>query len=120
MGSVGPKAQGRGPMSPQMLLRPRAEEDLRAHFLYLHQFNPAVARRFVDVAEDQMRRLAEFPGAGEPRFFKHPRLRGLRSARIRGFRNYLVFYREVTAGIEVVRVLHAARDLERVLLTDRG
>jgi hypothetical protein len=28
---------------------------------------------------------------------------------------YLVFYRQITAGIEIVRVLHSARDIQRIL-----
>jgi toxin ParE1/3/4 len=30
---------------------------------------------------------------------------------VKGFPNYLVFYRPILRGIEVVRVLHGARDI---------
>jgi toxin ParE1/3/4 len=39
----------------------------------------------------------------------------LRVSGIEGFEKYLVFYRPVDDGIEVVRVIHAARDLGSVL-----
>ena len=31
------------------------------------------------------------------------------------FRNYLIFYRELPDGVEIVRVLHGARDIQRIL-----
>ncbi|MBI4604738.1 MAG: type II toxin-antitoxin system RelE/ParE family toxin [Planctomycetes bacterium] len=34
---------------------------------------------------------------------------------MRGFEQHLVFYRPVEDGIEVVRVLHGARDLRAIL-----
>jgi toxin ParE1/3/4 len=34
---------------------------------------------------------------------------------IKGFRNYLIFYRLEEYGIMVLRVLHGARDIERIL-----
>ncbi len=34
--------------------------------------------------------------------------------RMRGFRKHLVFYRPLSNGAEIVRVIHGARDLERL------
>jgi plasmid stabilization system protein ParE len=34
--------------------------------------------------------------------------------RVKGFESYLVFYLPLEAGIDVVRVLHGARDIDRV------
>jgi toxin ParE1/3/4 len=31
------------------------------------------------------------------------------------FRNYLIFYRELPDGVEIARVLHGARDIQRIL-----
>jgi toxin ParE1/3/4 len=45
----------------------------------------------------------------------HPELAGLRVLPIRGFENYLVFYRSMADRIEIVRVLHGARDLDSLL-----
>ena len=45
----------------------------------------------------------------------NPRLEGLRVWRIQGFEKHLIFYRPVADGIEIVRVLHGARDLDRLL-----
>ena len=40
--------------------------------------------------------------------------RNLRRWRIRGFENFLIFYRLIEDGIEVIRVLHGAREIERL------
>jgi len=37
---------------------------------------------------------------------------GLRVWPIKAFENYLIFYQPTDAGIDVVRVIHAARDIE--------
>ena len=57
------------------------------------------------------------PQIGARRELRNPRLEGLRMWPIRGFENYLVFYRPIEEGIEVTRVLHGARDI-RVILAD--
>ena len=58
------------------------------------------------------RRLAANPGLGRLRKFRNPRLKGVRSWLVSGFDNYLIFYRAVPGGIEVLHVYHGARDIE--------
>ena len=48
---------------------------------------------------------------GVKRSFRHASLQDLRMHPVRGFERHLVFYRERDDGIEVVRVLHGARDI---------
>jgi toxin ParE1/3/4 len=57
---------------------------------------------------------------GNPREFRDPALTGMRSWPIRGFGNHLVFYRPTDDGIEILRVLHGARDLRRVFNGDEA
>jgi plasmid stabilization system protein ParE len=56
--------------------------------------------------------LAANPGLGRPRRFRNPRLRNIRSWRISGFENYLIFYRAVADGIQVNHVYHGAQDID--------
>ena len=49
---------------------------------------------------------------GTLRDFDNSALAGMRFHLVKGFRKYLVFYIPRNDGIEVVRVLHGARDLE--------
>lgn len=55
------------------------------------------------------------PKIGEPWLSRNPRLAGLRVSRIEGFGAHLIFYRPSDAGIEILRVLHASRDLGSIL-----
>lgn len=34
---------------------------------------------------------------------------------VTGFENYLVYYRPLRDGIEIIRILHGARDIARLL-----
>ena len=54
-------------------------------------------------------------GLGERWPSANPRLAGLRSWRIEGFEKHLIFYRPADDGIDIVRVIHAARDVGTVL-----
>ena len=71
------------------------------------------ADRFLEAAYGTFQELAKMPGMGCPRTFPHARLRNLRSFRIRGFENYLIFYGPIQDGIEVLHVVHGARNLEQ-------
>jgi toxin ParE1/3/4 len=55
--------------------------------------------------------LAKRPTSGRLRTSRLPGLRNMRWLPVKGFPNYLVFYRPILRGIEVVRVLHGARDI---------
>jgi toxin ParE1/3/4 len=50
----------------------------------------------------------------------HPALTELRFLPIARFKKYLVFYRPIPGGIEVVRVLHGARDIHGILAAEFG
>jgi plasmid stabilization system protein ParE len=73
----------------------------------------ALGLRFLDIAAATWERLRECPGFGAPCEVLDPRLTELRHCRLGApFDGYVVFYR--FAGdetLEVVRVLHGARNL---------
>lgn len=102
-------------MSRQIRLRVPAVEDLDAHFLFIAQDRLEAAIRLHDAAHAAFQRLVELPEIGAPRSYKDPRLAALRVWPIPGFPNYLIYYHHTDDGIEVVRVLHAKRDVERTL-----
>jgi toxin ParE1/3/4 len=100
---------------PIVLKRPIARIDLAVCYGYLGERNPAMAHRFRLNAEATFAALARNPGLGEPYHVSDLRLKGLRCFRIKRFRNYLVFYSPIDEGIDVIRVLHAARDIRTAL-----
>ena len=107
-------------MSARIFIRPRAQADLDDTAEYIGRENPATAVRFLAAAEETFKQLLATPGLGRVREYLDPRLTGLRSWRIRGFENWLVFYRPTDGGIDVVRVLHGARDLAPLLPDGQG
>jgi toxin ParE1/3/4 len=58
------------------------------------------------------------PGIGELFKTRRRRLAGLRARRIEGFPNHVAYYRTVEGGVEIVRVLHGARNVEAALPED--
>jgi toxin ParE1/3/4 len=89
--------------------------------LYPHEISERIAADNLDAAiefcqavENAVQRLAEMPGLGALRDFPNPSLSSLRFWPIKGFRSYLIFYRPSLDGIEVVRILHAARNIDSI------
>lgn len=99
-------------MTPPVIKREQAKCDLIDLAAYIAQDSIDAAERFIDAAETAFKFLAETPGAGAPREYLTPALAGLRMWPIRGFEKHLIFYRQTSHGLEIVRVLHCARDIE--------
>jgi toxin ParE1/3/4 len=99
-------------MNRHITRRPQAEADLTDQFVYyLAAGGAELAERVLTAVEAATQRLLETPGIGVKRSFRHPSLQGLRMHPVRGFERHLVFYHERDDGIEIVRVLHGARDI---------
>ena len=73
-------------------------------------------QRFQDAVEEASRCCRPCRSLAHPAPFG--RLKGLRMWQVRGFEKHLIFYRPIKDGIEVIRVLHASRDLVAVLDED--
>jgi toxin ParE1/3/4 len=101
-------------MSNTLRRRPEARRDLFRVADYLAQNSLAAAERFLAAAEGTMQALAGMPGMGSPWDTANPQLAGLRFFRVKGFDKYLLFYRPIDGGVEVVRILHAAQDLANI------
>ncbi len=102
-------------MTPIVVKKPRAVQDLVGHFTYIGERNAQAAARFLDAAEKALAQLALFPLMGRPWKSSSPRLANIRSWTIPKFKNYSVFYRPIENGIEVLHVLYARRDIEAIL-----
>jgi toxin ParE1/3/4 len=74
--------------------------------------NMDAARRFLMAVRSDCEKLAEHPGMGALRGYRRRDLRQVRSWPVGGFMNYLIFYRPIAGGIQVVRVLHGARGVD--------
>jgi toxin ParE1/3/4 len=83
--------------------------DLQTAARYIRRDNDTAAEDFVRAVYDTFEFLARNPGIARRRIdLGFPELR---SWRVKGFRRYLIFYRELPRGVQIWRVLHGTRDL---------
>jgi toxin ParE1/3/4 len=103
-------------MTARFNILPAADRDLDNQADYLaRESGIEAAYRFYDAAYLTFERMADMPGLGELRQSTNPRLTGLRVQRLDGFPSHLAFYRPFDGGIDIIRVLHGARDIDRIL-----
>jgi toxin ParE1/3/4 len=95
-------------MTAKLLRSPAAAADLVEIWDYIADDNPAAATRMLERIERTARKLLRNAKAGRERAELSP---GLRSVVCRP---YVVFYRLVGASVEIVRVLHGARDIDNI------
>jgi toxin ParE1/3/4 len=92
-----------------------ARRELEDIIDYIAVRSQSAARRLLDAVERAFALLADMPELGSPWLTSRPELAGLRRWRPGRFKNYVIFYRPLADGIEVLHVVHGARDLDRLL-----
>jgi toxin ParE1/3/4 len=108
-------------MMNRIIRRPAARRDIvDIVYHYIREGTPATASRFREQAEATLQRLAAMPGIGARYEHEHPALAELRYFPVSRFKKYLVFYRQIPDAIEIVRVLHGARDIQGILAEEVG
>lgn len=105
-------------MTRRIIKSDLALTDLEEQAEYLRQRSPRAALRFLDAAEALFRQLASMPGIGEPFESDNPLFRDLRYFPIPKFPSQVVYYKSLRDGIIVIRVLHGARDADRIFDPD--
>ena len=96
-------------------LTPKADSDIDACFAWIAKDNQAAALRFLDAIELTCDTLSRMPGIGSPRYTEIPLVHGVRMLAVEDFENYLLLYLEHEDCIDVIRVLHGARDIPEAL-----
>ena len=96
-------------------LRPRARHDIVDLAVYIADQSPDAAFRLMDAVEQTSAFLLANSEAGAFYPAENSRLAGIRVFQVRSFPNHLIFYRESASGIQIVRVLHGARNVDAVL-----
>jgi toxin ParE1/3/4 len=91
---------------PRLRRTAQAEQDLIDIWTYIARNNPAAADRLLDVFDEKSQALARNPQMG--------RVREDVAAGVRHFPvgKYLILYRELGGGVEVVRYVHGMRRLQ--------
>lgn len=92
-------------------LRPQARQDALEIARYIARDNMTAADTFLFELEETCRDLTAMPERGSRRSFLNPLLADVRMVPVRKFASYLIFYRPLARGIDVIRIIHGARDL---------
>jgi toxin ParE1/3/4 len=98
--------------------RPIVIQDLIEQATYIAEGSLDASDRFLRAAEETFQFLGNMPAIGRLSGFTHAQLVDVRQYAIKGFRSVLVFYRITDDSIDILRVLHGARDLEILLEED--
>jgi toxin ParE1/3/4 len=94
----------------------RAWQDISEAASYIGANSPAMADRLVAAVDETLLFLDESPQIGRVLELNHARLAWLRIWPVRGFPNHLLIYGPIERGIELVKLIHGARNLDDLLL----
>ena len=101
--------------------RPRARLDLLEQFVYFAEHAGAqLGERYIAAVEKTCLQLAKRPYSGPRYDARVSRLDGLRRFPVSGFSQYVIFYIPCTSVIDVIRVLHGARDIDQLFSDEEG
>lgn len=89
--------------------RPAVKTDLKEIWKYIAAHDRERADTFLRIVDDKLKSLAQHPFIGKERA---EIMEGLRSFPVK---SYVIFYRPLDDGIEVIRIIHGARDIENLL-----
>ncbi len=97
---------------PTVVVRPRALQDLAEIWAYIAGDSVEHADAFTALIDRKFQALARRPvmGRGRPEL-----VTDLRSFVVG---RYVIFYVPLSNGVEIVRVLHGARDLDAILVDE--
>lgn len=93
----------------QLIISPRAKNDMFALWDYIATDNVQAADDVLWLIQEKLRMILDMPKIGQVR----PELNG--TIRMVMVKNYLIFYQELTDAIDIIRVLHGAREWTALL-----
>lgn len=94
----------------RFVVQPEADQDILQILRYIARDNETAAIKFYDSLRSTFSLLASQPFMGQR--YQSPRSRG---ARFHTHGNYVIFYLPISDGVEILRVLHGARDYEKLI-----
>ena len=97
-------------------VRAIAEAEMYSLGDYIAQDNLDVAVRFLDAVVETLDLIAEQPCIGALRYSRFSGIKGLRTLAVNGFDKHLILYVEHPSHIDILRILHSARDILSALV----
>ncbi|MCC6391601.1 MAG: type II toxin-antitoxin system RelE/ParE family toxin [Bryobacterales bacterium] len=107
-------------MRSRVLKREAAKRDLTAQWVwYAENASVEVADRFLSAVESTLRTLGLHPEIGARTTLRRKEVQGIRHFPVAGgFERILLFYLPLRDGVDLVRVVHGGRNLEKLFADD--
>jgi len=103
-------------MNRRLVVNPEVDANLAYYYSRIILDKPEPAERLLAVAGESFERLRETPELGRRYESPHPRLRKLRFYPMPSpYRAYLIFYQVTPETVDILSVVHGARDLDVVV-----
>lgn len=93
----------------RIIRSPLAQDDALSIWAYIAADSPRSADRLIDKIDAALNVISQYPGVGRDRADIRP---GMRTHVVGA---YVILYRELETAVEVVRILHGARDIPNLL-----
>ena len=97
-------------MNYQLIPSAEADNDVDEIAYYLSEQSEGLGFRFYGCVDDTYQQIAENPLWKGPAPLRQAKRKNIRVCPVKDFPNHLIFYRIETDRIEILRVLHGARD----------
>ena len=101
-------------MTCEIRKKPQAERDIEECFVYIGEDNLDIAVHFLVAVEDSIEFISKNPFIGKSCEFKDSKIKNIRMMLVKDFHNYQIYYTIHEEIIEVIRLLHGARNLPDV------
>jgi plasmid stabilization system protein ParE len=99
----------------KLTIRASAWKEIQHHAAYIEeQAGAHVAQNFVSSLMSSADLLLHTPRAGALCGFRSVRARRVRRWQVKSFEDWLIFYVARRSSVEIVHILHAARDIESI------
>jgi toxin ParE1/3/4 len=99
----------------RIVRREGVDDDIFHEAVWLAERSEDAALRFAPSVEASLNKLAQMPRMGSRKEFGNSALAVVRTWRVRGFRNHLIYYIALEDGIDVLAVMHGAREPAEML-----
>src|SRR4051812_29616862 len=101
-------------MAKAIGIRPQVYHDIADSAGFIGRNSPGAADRFMSAYDATFQLISQAPHVGEVVPSASPRLSGMQVFRVQGF-PHVALYIERDNSIEILRVVHGARDLEKII-----
>jgi toxin ParE1/3/4 len=103
----------------RLLLHPKIEDDLLEIWSFIAADNPEAAERVVSAAYRTFEMLAQNPKLGSRARLKKETVPETRQFVVTDFPTYMAYYRVLDDGVEILRVVHGARNIDSLFESDQ-